>query len=69
MEQDDSWYSFLRSRDWEILIMEALLHAPANEEKQQTFRISLTDNLSAPDPNACVACQAQSSEATATEKK
>ncbi|KAL6340169.1 hypothetical protein AAG906_040605 [Vitis piasezkii] len=60
---DDTWYSFLRSRDWEILIMEALLHVPANEEKQQTFRISLLDNLSTPAPKACTDCQAQRSEA------
>ncbi|KAL2541702.1 hypothetical protein Adt_02680 [Abeliophyllum distichum] len=39
---EDSWFSFLRPRDWEILIMEALLHVPGNEEKQQTFRISVS---------------------------
>ncbi|KAJ9697044.1 hypothetical protein PVL29_009001 [Vitis rotundifolia] len=60
---DDTWYSFLRSRDWEILIMEALLHVPANEEKQQTFRISLLDNLSTPASKACTDCLAQKSEA------
>ncbi|KAL5792674.1 hypothetical protein ACOSP7_001268 [Xanthoceras sorbifolium] len=50
---DDSWLSFLRPRDWDILIMDALLHVPANEEKQQTMRISLLDSLS---PSACTAC-------------
>ena len=43
--------------------MEALLHVPANEEKQQTFRISLLDNLSTPAPKACTDFQAQRSEA------
>ncbi|TXG63900.1 hypothetical protein EZV62_010894 [Acer yangbiense] len=50
---DDSWLSFLQSRDWDILIMDALLHVPANEGKQQTMRISLLDSLS---PSACTAC-------------
>ncbi|KAL3728738.1 hypothetical protein ACJRO7_033340 [Eucalyptus globulus] len=53
---DDTWLSFLRPRDWEILIMEALLHVPENEEKQRTFRISLSDDLPAPDCNACTSC-------------
>lgn len=53
---DDNWFSFFRPRDWEILIMEALLHVPANEEKHRTFRISLSDNLSA--SSACTACTA-----------
>lgn len=51
---DDTWMSFLRPRDWEILIMEALVHVPGNEEKQQTFRITVSDDL--PTPTACVAC-------------
>ncbi|KAK1397965.1 hypothetical protein POM88_007828 [Heracleum sosnowskyi] len=37
-EKDNKWFTFFRPRDWEILIMEALLHVPANEEKHQTFR-------------------------------
>lgn len=54
---DDSWYSYIRPRNWEILMMDALLHVPGNDEKQQTFRISISD--SAPSP-ACVACTASS---------
>lgn len=58
---DDNWFSFFRPRDWEILIMEALLHVPANEEKHRTFRISLSDNLSA--SSACTAdCKPQQSQ-------
>lgn len=52
----ESWLSFFRRRDWEILIMEALIHVPTNEEKQRTFRISLTDSLSDNSPSACKAC-------------
>ncbi|KAG8390860.1 hypothetical protein BUALT_Bualt01G0127600 [Buddleja alternifolia] len=47
---DDSWFSFVLPRDWEILIMEALLHVPGNEKKQQTFRITVSDNQP---PQAC----------------
>ncbi|PSR94891.1 Lipoyl synthase [Actinidia chinensis var. chinensis] len=49
---EDTWFS-LRPRDWDILIMEALVHVPSNDEKQKTFRISLSDNLP---PPVCVAC-------------
>ncbi|XP_057965097.1 uncharacterized protein LOC131155740 isoform X2 [Malania oleifera] len=55
---DDSWISFLRSRDWEILIMDALLHVPSNDEKQQTLRISLSD-LPRPACTACTECRPQ----------
>ncbi|XP_077250921.1 cytochrome oxidase complex assembly protein [Tasmannia lanceolata] len=53
IRQDNSWLSFLRYQDWEILVMEALVHAPGNEEKQQTFRINLMDNNYPPDCKAC----------------
>ncbi|GLU07822.1 hypothetical protein SLE2022_247650 [Rubroshorea leprosula] len=52
---DDNWYSFVQPRDWEILIMDALLHLPGNEEKQQTLRINISDSSPA---SACVACTA-----------
>nr|XP_043637025.1 uncharacterized protein LOC122608010 [Erigeron canadensis] len=50
---EESWQSFFRPREWEILIMEALLHVPENEEKERTFRISLSDEISLP---ACQPC-------------
>ncbi|XP_010264861.1 PREDICTED: uncharacterized protein LOC104602759 [Nelumbo nucifera] len=59
---DDSWFSILRSRDWDILIMEALLHVPGNEEKQQTFRVSVLDNIPPPPFKECTSCKAQESE-------
>ncbi|KAB1208782.1 hypothetical protein CJ030_MR6G006800 [Morella rubra] len=49
---DDSWFSFIRPRDWDILIMDALLHVPGNDEKHQTTRISISDFP----PLACTAC-------------
>ncbi|CAI9300745.1 unnamed protein product [Lactuca saligna] len=51
---EENWLSFFRPRDWEILIMEALLHVPENEEKNRTFRISIADDLSL--PPACQTC-------------
>ncbi|KAJ0053000.1 hypothetical protein Pint_01655 [Pistacia integerrima] len=52
----DSWFSSLRPQNWEILIMDALLHLPENEGKQQTMRISVSDNFS---PSACTSCTLQ----------
>ncbi|GMN69048.1 hypothetical protein TIFTF001_038112 [Ficus carica] len=52
---EDTWFSFLRPRDWDIIIMDALLHVPGNDEKHQTLRISLSDYF-APPPQACTAC-------------
>ncbi|KAL5562009.1 hypothetical protein UlMin_031756 [Ulmus minor] len=56
---DDTWLQFLRPRDWEILIMDALLYIPGNEDKQQTLRISVSDYLSPPDFTACTDCKTQ----------
>ncbi|KAJ7977171.1 Cytochrome oxidase assembly protein [Quillaja saponaria] len=54
---DDRWFSFLRSHDWDILIMDALLHVPGNEEKHQTMRISLADSCPPPACTACTECR------------
>ncbi|KAJ9565112.1 hypothetical protein OSB04_001078 [Centaurea solstitialis] len=51
---EESWLSFFRPRDWEILIMEALLHVPENEEKKRTFRIRISDDISPPACQPCV---------------
>eukprot|EP00262_Sarcandra_glabra_P008906 TRINITY_DN22847_c0_g1_i1.p1 TRINITY_DN22847_c0_g1~~TRINITY_DN22847_c0_g1_i1.p1 ORF type:complete len:195 (-),score=24.98 TRINITY_DN22847_c0_g1_i1:204-788(-) len=58
---ENAWFSFLRNRDWEILIMEALLHVPGNEEKQQTFRIRLSDKSQLPAIAECKDCRLQES--------
>ncbi|KAL9300052.1 putative cytochrome oxidase assembly protein [Arabidopsis thaliana] len=39
----DSMFGFLQQRDWDILIMDALVHVPSNEGPQQTLRINVTD--------------------------
>lgn len=46
---EDKWSSFLRPTNWDILIMEALVHVPGNEEKQQTFRIKVSDDVAPPE--------------------
>ncbi|CAJ1899338.1 unnamed protein product [Sphenostylis stenocarpa] len=48
---EDTWSSFFLPRDWDILIMNALLHVPGNEESNQTLRINLADNTL-----SCTAC-------------
>ncbi|RAL45130.1 unnamed protein product [Cuscuta campestris] len=59
---DDTWISFFWPCNWEILIMEALVHVPGKEEKQQTFRITVSDDV--PPPTACVACTGLASKKT-----
>ncbi|KAJ4773608.1 cytochrome oxidase complex assembly protein [Rhynchospora pubera] len=49
---EDGMFSFLRHRDWDILLMEALIHVPGNDEKNQTFRISLTNSLHSSSPSS-----------------
>lgn len=51
---EENWLSFFRPRDWEILIMEALLHVPENEEKNRTFRIRVADDISQPACQPCI---------------
>lgn len=60
-ETDDTWSSFFLPRDWDILIMDALLHVPGNDEKHQTVRINLSDKLP-PSLSACTECVARPSE-------
>ncbi|KAK8982370.1 hypothetical protein V6N11_037541 [Hibiscus sabdariffa] len=59
---EDTWYSYFLPRDWEILIMEALLHVPGNEEKQRALRISLLENIPHPAQRACTECRPHKSE-------
>ncbi|GAB4841263.1 hypothetical protein Ancab_021995 [Ancistrocladus abbreviatus] len=50
---DDSWLSFLRPREFDILIMDAVLNVPSNETRQQTIRVNISDDLASA---ACQAC-------------
>ncbi|CAL9183544.1 unnamed protein product, partial [Musa hybrid cultivar] len=50
-------FSFLRHHDWDILIMDALLHVPSNDEKHQTVRISLSENNSPLPSTECKECR------------
>ncbi|KAL8143002.1 hypothetical protein V2J09_016034 [Rumex salicifolius] len=49
-----SLLSFFQPREFEILMMDALLHVPSNDEKHQTIKINLSDDV-LPSP-ACVTC-------------
>lgn len=46
---EDSMFGFLQQRDWDILIMDALVHVPSNEGPQQTLRINVS-NIVDPSP-------------------
>lgn len=48
--------------------MEALVHVPGNEEKQQTFRIKVSDYLPPPASNACTDCIPQESSGNVDKK-
>ncbi|XP_070662417.1 uncharacterized protein [Malus domestica] len=56
---DDTWLSYLIPRDWDILIMDALVHIPGNEEKQRTVRIGISDSAPGPACTACTGCPTQ----------
>uniref|UniRef100_A0A2P2JCS9 Uncharacterized protein LOC105125640 n=1 Tax=Rhizophora mucronata TaxID=61149 RepID=A0A2P2JCS9_RHIMU len=42
---DGNWLSFFLPREWDILVLDALLHIPANEGKDQTLRISVLPTI------------------------
>ncbi|XP_010540913.1 PREDICTED: uncharacterized protein LOC104814528 [Tarenaya hassleriana] len=52
---EDGFMAFLRQREWEILIMDALVHVPSKEGPDQTMRINVSD--AAVSPSACTDCK------------
>ncbi|KFK40415.1 hypothetical protein AALP_AA3G370800 [Arabis alpina] len=42
---EDSLFRFLQQKDWDILIMDALVHVPSNDGPQQTLRINISDSV------------------------
>ena len=54
---DESWYSFLKPSDWEILIMDAILDVHTEDGKPRTMRVTIPDNTPAPPPADCTACK------------
>lgn len=50
---DNSWFTFLGSQEWEILLLEALVHTGANEESKCTFRINLMTDSNLPENEEC----------------
>ncbi|XP_038975514.1 uncharacterized protein LOC103717947 [Phoenix dactylifera] len=55
---EDTWFSFLRHNEWDILIMEALLNVPSDNGSHRTFRVSLSDSMVPPPPLECKECRA-----------
>ncbi|KAL5701158.1 hypothetical protein ACHQM5_026526 [Ranunculus cassubicifolius] len=53
VRNDERWIPYLKPRNWDLLIMDARMHVPGNEEKNQTFRISLMDMTA---PSTCTDC-------------
>ena len=56
---DESWFSFLKQSDWEILIMDAILDVPTKDGKRQTVRVTVPGKKAAPPPADCRACKSQ----------
>jgi len=57
---DESWFSFLKLSEWEILIMDAILDVSTKDGKRQTMRVTVQDKKAAPPPAAdCRACKSQ----------
>ncbi|KAL2900281.1 Neutral trehalase [Bienertia sinuspersici] len=53
---DDSWSTFFQSRDFQILILDAVLYVPGNEETQRNVKINIADNIPSPSSQACTRC-------------
>ncbi|KAK1260999.1 hypothetical protein QJS04_geneDACA002224 [Acorus gramineus] len=54
--EGSTWFSLSRYRDWDILMLEALVTVPEKDVEHRTFRVSLMENYSpAAIPN-CTAC-------------
>ncbi|KAL9239069.1 hypothetical protein vseg_013423 [Gypsophila vaccaria] len=53
---DESWLSLIRPRDYDILILDAVLYIPGNEESQRSVKISVSDNIPSAASQACVTC-------------
>lgn len=52
---EDSWLSFLWPHDFDILILDAVLYVPGNEEAQRTVKINIA-GISPPACQSCTAC-------------
>jgi hypothetical protein len=62
---DESWFSFLKQSDWDILIMDAILDVSTKDGKRQTIRVTVPKNNSAHPPADCKACKSQPTHAPA----
>ncbi|XP_057549333.1 uncharacterized protein LOC130827593 [Amaranthus tricolor] len=53
---DSSWLSFFRPHDFDILVLDAILHVPGNEESKKTVKISISDDVPSPACQPCTRC-------------
>jgi len=58
---ENNWFTFLGSQEWEILLLEALVHTGANEESKRTFRINLITDPNLPENKDCKECKLSTS--------
>lgn len=58
---ENNWFTFLGSQEWEILLLEALVHTGANEESKRTFRINLMTDSDFPENKDCKECKLSTS--------
>ncbi|XP_072985558.1 uncharacterized protein [Typha latifolia] len=54
---DDIWSTFLRHRDWDILLMDAILDVPSDDGNRQMLRITLPDNTTPLPVEDCKECK------------
>ncbi|XP_074268692.1 uncharacterized protein LOC141592037 [Silene latifolia] len=53
---DESWLSFIRPRNFDILILDAVLYVPENEETKRSVKINVSDSISSPACQDCTKC-------------
>ncbi|OAY68628.1 hypothetical protein ACMD2_12895 [Ananas comosus] len=47
---DDTWFSFLQHRQWDILLMDAILDVPSNDGNHQMLKVTVADSSTPPPP-------------------
>ncbi|OAY68637.1 hypothetical protein ACMD2_12900 [Ananas comosus] len=55
----DTWFSFLQHRQWDILLMDAILDVPSNDGNHQMLKVTVTDSSTPPPPPPSIARNAR----------
>lgn len=58
---ENKWFTFPGSHEWEILLLEALVHTNAIEESKRTFRVNLMTDSNLPENKDCKDCNLSTS--------